>query len=280
MHSMHESSGSESTAVIDSGRPSAVEFIDVHKAFASNRILQGLNMELPEGMISMILGPSGTGKSVCIKHMVGLLKPDQGEVLVQGAPVSKMYEDQLFVMRKKFGILFQDGALFGSMNVYDNVAFPLRRHTDLKEDAIRSTVLKRLDEVGLGSALDRFPDQLSGGMRKRAGFARALVLDPDIVLFDEPDSGLDPVRTALLGDLIEAMHEELTEERGLSGGRPPSFSLITHDIATARRVAEYITVIYKGRVVQAGPAEDLFNSENVFVQQFLSGTAHGPLGME
>ncbi|MCW3000294.1 MAG: transporter ATP-binding protein [Solirubrobacterales bacterium] len=262
------------------GMPDAVEFIDVHKAFGRNKILRGLNMGLPEGKISMILGPSGTGKSVCIKHMVGLLYPDQGDVLVHGESVPNMPDDELFEMRKKFGVLFQDGALFGSMNVLDNVAFPLRQHTDKSEEEVLDIVNRRLDEVGLGFAGDKFPNELSGGMRKRAGFARALVLDPDIVLFDEPDSGLDPVRTALLGELIQEIHEEVMTEREASGGPLPAFTLITHDIMTARRVAEHISVLWKGRIVESGPAEELFDSDNAFVRQFLSGESQGPLGME
>src|SRR4051794_13959707 len=252
------------------GVPDAVEFVDVHKAFGRNKILRGLNMGLPEGKISMILGPSGTGKSVCIKHMVGLLYPDEGDVLVHGESVPNMTDDELFDMRKRFGVLFQDGALFGSMNLVDNVAFPLRQHTDKSEEEILEIVHKRLDEVGLGAAHDKMPNELSGGMRKRAGFARALVLDPNIVLFDEPDSGLDPVRTALLCELIQEIHEE-------NGG---AYTVITHDIMSARRVAEYISVLWKGRIVEAGPAEELFNSENAFVRQFLSGESQGPLGME
>jgi phospholipid/cholesterol/gamma-HCH transport system ATP-binding protein len=184
-------------------------------------------------------------------------------------------------MRKKFGVLFQDGALFGSMNLYDNTAFPLRQHTDKSEDEIGEIVRRRLREVGLGSAEDKMPNELSGGMRKRAGFARALVLDPDIVLFDEPDSGLDPVRTALLCELIQEIHAELMEEVDeKQKEHPPCFAVITHDIMSARRVAEYIVVIWKGRVVEAGPAEDMLNSDNPFIRQFLSGEAQGPLGME
>jgi phospholipid/cholesterol/gamma-HCH transport system ATP-binding protein len=252
------------------GVADAIEFVDVHKAFGRNKILRGLNMGLPEGKISMILGPSGTGKSVCIKHMVGLLYPDEGDVIVHGESVPNMQDEELFEMRKKFGVLFQDGALFGSMNLYDNVAFPLRQHTDKGEDEIAEIVDRRLQEVGLANANDKMPNELSGGMRKRAGFARALVLDPDIVLFDEPDSGLDPVRTALLCELIEEIHAE-------NGG---SYVVITHDIMSARRVAEHISVLWKGRIVESGPATELFDSDNAFVRQFLSGESQGPLGME
>ena len=254
----------------ETGVEDAVEFIEVHKAFGRNKILRGLNMGIPEGKISMILGPSGTGKSVCIKHMVGLLYPDDGDVLVHGESIPNMVDDRLFEVRKKFGVLFQDGALFGSMNLFDNVCFPLRQHTDKGEDEIEDIVMSRLREVGLESATDKMPNELSGGMRKRAGFARALVLDPDIVLFDEPDSGLDPVRTALLCELIQEVHEE-------NGG---AYVVITHDIMSAKRVAEHISVLWKGRIVESGPAQELFNSDNMFVRQFLSGASRGPLGME
>jgi len=252
------------------GSTDAVEFIDVKKSFGRNTILNGLNLGIPDDQISMILGPSGTGKSVCIKHMVGLLYPDEGDVLVHGESVPNMQDDELFEMRKKFGVLFQDGALFGSMNLFDNVAFPLRQHTDKGEEEINEICSRRLREVGLSGAGDKMPNELSGGMRKRAGFARALVLEPDIVLFDEPDSGLDPVRTALLCELIKEIHAE-------NGG---CYVVITHDIMSARRVADYIAVLWKGRIVESGPASELFNSPNQFVRQFLSGEAQGPLGME
>jgi phospholipid/cholesterol/gamma-HCH transport system ATP-binding protein len=256
--------------VREHGRQDTVEFIDVVKAFGRNKVLDGLNLGIPDGMITMILGPSGTGKSVCIKHIVGLLYPDEGDVLVHGESVPDMTDDELFGMRKKFGVLFQDGALFGSMNLYDNVAFPLRQHTEKSEDEIREICSRRLREVGLGGAEDKMPNELSGGMRKRAGFARALVLDPEIVLFDEPDSGLDPVRTALLCDLIREVHEE-------NGG---TYIVITHDIASARRLAEYMAILWRGKIVEAGMKDDLFQSQNEFVRQFLSGESAGPLGME
>jgi phospholipid/cholesterol/gamma-HCH transport system ATP-binding protein len=250
--------------------PDAIEFIDVHKAFGSNRVLRGLNLGIPEGQVSMILGPSGTGKSVCIKHIVGLLYPDQGDVIVAGQSIPALADDDLFELRKKFGVLFQDGALFGSLNLYDNVAFPLRQHTEKGEEEIAEIVNRRLREVGLGEANEKMPNELSGGMRKRAGFARALVLDPEIVLFDEPDSGLDPVRTALLCELIKEVHAE-------NGG---CYVVITHDIMSARRVAEHIAVLWQGQIVQSGPAAELFASEDPFVRQFLAGDSAGPLGME
>jgi phospholipid/cholesterol/gamma-HCH transport system ATP-binding protein len=254
----------------DHGGEDAIEIIDLVKQFGRTRILNGLNLGLPDNQISMVLGPSGTGKSVLIKHIVGLLYPDAGDVLVHGESVPNMTDDELFEMRKKFGLLFQDGALFGSMNVYDNTAFPLRQHTDKSEDEIGEIVNRRLREVGLAEAVQKMPNELSGGMRKRAGFARALVLDPAIVMFDEPDSGLDPVRTALLCELIREVHEE-------NGG---CYLVISHDLGTARRIADFIAVLWKGRIVESGPSDELFDSDNEFVAQFLNAETEGPLAMD
>jgi phospholipid/cholesterol/gamma-HCH transport system ATP-binding protein len=254
----------------DHGGEDAIEVIDVVKQFGRMRILNGLNLGIPDDQISMVLGPSGTGKSVLIKHVVGLLYPDSGDILVHGESVPNMSDDELFEMRKKFGLLFQDGALFGSMNVYDNTAFPLRQHTDKSEEEIGEIVNRRLNEVGLGTATDKMPNELSGGMRKRAGFARALVLDPAIVFFDEPDSGLDPVRTALLCELIREIHEE----------NAGCYMVISHDLGTARRIADFLAVLWKGRIVESGPAEELFQSDNEFVSQFLNAEIDGPLAMD
>jgi phospholipid/cholesterol/gamma-HCH transport system ATP-binding protein len=254
----------------DHGGEDAIEIIDLVKQFGRSRILNGCNLGLPDNMISMVLGPSGTGKSVLIKHIVGLLYPDSGDVLVHGESIPSMTDDELFEVRKKFGLLFQDGALFGSMNVYDNTAFPLRQHTDKGEDEIEEIVNRRLREVGLAEAMYKMPNELSGGMRKRAGFARALVLDPAIVMFDEPDSGLDPVRTALLCELIREVHEE-------NGG---CYLVISHDLGTARRIADFIAVLWKGRIVESGPSDELFQSKNEFVNQFLNADVKGPLAMD
>ncbi len=254
----------------DHGGKDAIEVIDLVKQFGRTRILNGLNLGIPDDQISMVLGPSGTGKSVLIKHIVGLLYPDSGDLLVHGESIPNMSDDDLFDVRKKFGLLFQDGALFGSMNVFDNTAFPLRQHTDKSEEEIGEIVNRRLREVGLVEALYKMPNELSGGMRKRAGFARALVLDPRVVMFDEPDSGLDPVRTALLNELIREIHEE-------NGG---CYLVISHDLGSARRIADFLAILWKGRIVESGPSDELFNSENQFVSQFLSAETAGPLAME
>ena len=243
---------------------------DVHKRLGGVPVLNGLNVSIPDETITVVLGPSGTGKSVLIKHLIGLMFPDSGDIIVHGDSVPSLTMPKLLQLRRKVGVLFQDGALFGSMTVFDNVAFPLRQHTEKGEEEIAEIVNRRLREVGLSDANEKMPNELSGGMRKRAGFARALVLDPEILLFDEPDSGLDPVRTALLCELIQEMHS-------LYHG---TYIVVTHDIASARRIGEYIALLWKGRIVEAGDAQRMFSSDNEFVRQFLSGSAEGPLTMD
>jgi phospholipid/cholesterol/gamma-HCH transport system ATP-binding protein len=248
----------------------SIRCVDVHKRLGGVPVLNGLNVAIPDETITVVLGPSGTGKSVLIKHVIGLMFPDSGDIVVHGESVPTLTMPQLLALRRRIGVLFQDGALFGSMNVFDNVAFPLRQHTDSSEVHIAKVVSDRLADVGLSEAIDDLPSQLSGGMRKRAGFARALVMEPDIVIFDEPDSGLDPVRTALLCDLIQEMHS-------IHGG---TYIVVTHNIASARQIGEYIALLWRGRIVEAGDAERMFSSENPFVRQFLSGSAEGPLTMD
>lgn len=243
---------------------------ELHKSFGDTAVLRGVSLDFADEAVTTILGPSGTGKSVLIKHLVGLLEPDAGEVRVFGQDIWSISEAERYEIRKKMGVLFQDGALFGSMNIYDNVAFPLRKHTDMTEDAIAEAVMPAMQEVGLEAAMSRYPGELSGGMRKRAGFARALVTKPDVVLFDEPDSGLDPVRTSLLCDLILQVHRE-------HGG---TYLLVTHDISTAKKVSDYVGLIWKGEVVHYSGAEEAFASQDPFVRQFLAGDSAGPLGMD
>ncbi|HEX3434026.1 MAG TPA: ATP-binding cassette domain-containing protein [Solirubrobacteraceae bacterium] len=248
----------------------SIRCTDVHKRLGGVNVLNGLTVAIPDDTITVVLGPSGTGKSVLIKHLIGLMFPDSGDVVVHGEHVPMLTMPKLLALRQRIGVLFQDGALFGSMSVFDNVAFPLRQHTDQSESQIAKTVTERLTDVGLADAMDDAPSQLSGGMRKRAGFARALVMEPDVVIFDEPDSGLDPVRTALLCELIQEMHS-------IHGG---TYIVVTHNIASARQIGEYIAVLWKGRIVEAGDAERMFSSDNAFVRQFLSGSAEGPLTMD
>ena len=239
------------------------------KSFGPQTVLEDISCEIPKGKITLMLGPSGTGKSVFLKHLVGLLKPDRGEIWIDGKNVPSLNEKELYEVRRKFGVLFQDGALFGSMNIYDNVAFPLREHTKKKESEVNDIVSEKLQMVGLQGAEKKLPGEISGGMKKRAGLARALVLDPEIVLFDEPDSGLDPVRTAFLNELTMDLNKQLGA----------TFIVVTHDIATAKQVADFIGMLYRRNLVKFGPAREMFSSDIPVVRQFLAGDTEGPIGM-
>jgi phospholipid/cholesterol/gamma-HCH transport system ATP-binding protein len=248
----------------------AIECWGVKKSFAGHPVLDGVDCDIPRGQITVIMGPSGTGKSVLLRHFVGLLQPDAGDVIVDGFHVPRLREDQLLELRRRMGMLFQDGALFSSMSLYDNVAFPLRQHTKKSEAEIREIVMARLKEVGLAGAEKKMPSELSGGMRKRAGFARALVMEPSIVLFDEPDSGLDPVRTALLCELIK----EIQRKYGSTA------VVVSHDIKTVFEIADHVILLYGGRVVDQGEKSAIMNSQKPFTQQFIRGAVEGPLAMD
>jgi phospholipid/cholesterol/gamma-HCH transport system ATP-binding protein len=247
----------------------AIETRDLVKSFGRHQVLRGVGLRIPKGQIAVILGPSGTGKSVLIRHILGLVQPDAGHVLVEGRDLGQMSRSQMLTWRRDIGTMFQDGALFGAMDVYENVAFPLRQHTDLEGDEVHAIVMHHLSEVGLADAAHRMPDELSGGMKKRVGLARALVLEPRIVLCDEPDSGLDPVRTALLGDLLVDRHQAL-------GG---TVVVVTHNIALARRISDHVSLLWQGQIIESGPTDAMWMSETPFVRQFLSGRIDGPLGM-
>ena len=217
----------------------------------------------------MLLGPSGTGKSVFLKSLIGLLRPERGSIIIDGTDIIECSAKELYEIRTLFGVLFQDGALFGSMNLYDNTAFPLREHTKKKESEIRDIVMEKLDLVGLGGDEKKFPGEISGGMRKRAGLARALVLDPQIILCDEPDSGLDPVRTAYLSQLIIDINAQIDA----------TILIVTHNINIARTVPDNMGMLFRKHLVMFGPREVLLTSDEPVVRQFLNGRRIGPIGM-
>ncbi|MBK1784068.1 ABC transporter ATP-binding protein [Prauserella cavernicola] len=239
------------------------------KSFGKQAIWRDVTLNLPPGEVSVMLGPSGTGKSVFLKSMIGLLKPDRGKCVINGVDIVRCSESKLYETRKLFGVLFQDGALFGSMNLYDNVAFPLREHTKKSETEIRRIVLEKLEMTGLAGAEKKLPGEISGGMRKRAGLARALVLDPEIILCDEPDSGLDPVRTAYLSQLLIDLNAQIDA----------TILIVTHNINVARTVPDNIGMLFRKELVMFGPREVLLTSDEPVVEQFLNGRRLGPIGM-
>jgi phospholipid/cholesterol/gamma-HCH transport system ATP-binding protein len=237
-----------------------IQVVDLHKTFGENKVLTGINVTIPEGSTCVILGGSGSGKTVLMKHMIGLLKPDSGKVIVDGEDIVPLGDAEMERVRRKFGMVFQAAALFDSMSVYENVAFPLREHTKKSEEEMHAIVRSKLDVVGLPASVeDKFPADLSGGMRKRVGLARAVVMEPKIVLYDEPTTGLDPITTDYVDEMILAAQARLKV----------TSVVISHDIASAFNVGNYIAFLSKGLIIEFGPPEQLRNSEHPVVKNFL-----------
>ncbi|WP_457755791.1 ABC transporter ATP-binding protein [Thermodesulfatator indicus] len=236
-----------------------IKIIDLYKSFGKHQVLRGVNLEIPAGKMTFIMGASGTGKSVLLKHIIGLISPDKGQILVDGKDITKLSERELMKVRKRFGMLFQEGALFDSMTVGENVAFPLKEHTKLSEKEIRARVELKLSQVGLLEAINKMPSELSGGMKKRVALARALALDPEIVLFDEPTTGLDPIMQESISYLIKETQERLNL----------TCVVISHDVPIAFAVADKIAFLYEGQVVEEGPPEKIKKSEHPFVKKFI-----------
>lgn len=237
-----------------------IRLVDLHKRFGSLVVLDGVSFDIPTGETTAIIGPSGTGKSVLIKHIVGLLEPDKGQVWVGDVDMATAREKQKYEVRRRFGMLFQDGALFDSMSAGENVAFPLRYHTKLNERQRRQKAEEMMELVELPGVYDRPTSALSGGQRKRVGLARAIVLEPEIILFDEPNSGLDPLTSDTIDELIGKMKRQL----GIT------FIVITHDIVSCVNIADHIVMLNGGKLIEHNPTQTFIRSTNPVVRDFLS----------
>jgi len=244
-----------------------IEVVDLHKSFKRQEVLRGVNLTFEPGKITTIIGGSGGGKTVLLKHLNALLLPDRGKVLVDGMDITRLRQKALNRIRNRFGVLFQGAALLDSMTIYDNVAFPLREKTQMSETQIRAKVEERLEQVGLERWGYKFPAEVSGGMKKRAGLARALVEDPEIVLFDEPTTGLDPMLAKSIHDLIARTQAHF----GFTG------IIVSHDIPEVFDISHVVAMLANGVIQEVGTAAEIQRSENPIVQQFLRGDTEGPM---
>lgn len=242
---------------------------NVHKNFGSNRVLRGVTIDVHDGETLTIIGGSGSGKSVFLKHLVRLSRPDAGEILVDGVNITKAQsEDMVFEVQNKFGFLFQGAALFDSMSVGENVAFGLRNlKRNLSDREVRDTVREKLDLVGLGQIEEMPPAELSGGMRKRVGLARAIAHAPKYIVYDEPTTGLDPITGDMINDLIRRLQERL----GVTS------IVVTHDIVSAYKISDRIAMLYEGKIIDSGTPDEIKKTDNLFVRQFVTGSSQGPI---
>jgi phospholipid/cholesterol/gamma-HCH transport system ATP-binding protein len=244
-----------------------IELRNLYKAFDGKQVLRDMSLDVAQGESLVVVGGSGTGKSVTLKHIIGLLRPDRGHVYVAGQDMTEMDDVELNQFRRRFGMSFQEGALFDSMSVYENIAFPLRRHTKMTEPQIRARVEECLEDVHLHGVERKRPSELSGGMRRRVGFARAISLKPEILLFDEPTTGLDPVISDVIAELICEMDVKLGT----------TTVTITHDMKVAFKIADRVAMLHQGTIIEEGTPEEFQESKNPIVQQFIEGRASGPL---
>jgi phospholipid/cholesterol/gamma-HCH transport system ATP-binding protein len=244
-----------------------IEIIDLHKSFGDHHVLRGVNLTVEKGESMTVIGGSGSGKSVLIKHIIGLLFPNRGRVIVDGQDLNNLDEAGLNEVRKKFGMLFQGAALFDSLTVWENVGFSLKQHTKKSDKEIRKIVTEKLAHVGLKDVEDKMPSELSGGMKKRVGLARAICMNADIILYDEPTTGLDPITADAINDLIVDLRKKL----GVTS------VAITHDMHSAYKISDRIAMLYKGEIQEIGTPEQIRSSANPIVQQFITGSAVGPI---
>lgn len=240
---------------------------DLHKSFDGKQVLKGVSLEAQKGELLVLVGMSGYGKSVILKHIVGLLKPDKGRIIVDNLEVSKLKGKALAELRSRIGFLFQGGALFESMTLFDNVAFPLIEEKDMARDDVEQQVLDVLDQVGLKGAEEKYPSQLSGGMQKRAALARELVCRPEIMLFDEPTTGLDPIIGHAILNLIEDLHKNM----GFTG------IIVSHETQRVFKIANKVLMLHEGVIRAAGTPDEILNSQDPVVKQFIKGETDGPI---
>jgi len=244
-----------------------IEITNLHKSFGTFQVLRGVNLTVEKGESMTVIGGSGSGKSVLIKHIIGLLFPDKGEVKVAGQVLNNLDDHQLNEIRKKFGMLFQMAALFDSLTVWENVGFGLKQHTKLSDKEVRAIATEKLALVGLKNVEDKMPVDLSGGMRKRVGLARAIAMDAEIILYDEPTTGLDPITADSINDLIVDLRKKL----GVTS------VAITHDMHSAYKISDRIAMLYKGEIQEIGTPDQIKGTTNPIVKQFITGSAVGPI---
>lgn len=246
-----------------------IELIGVTKSFGANHVLRGVDLRIESAESMVVIGGSGTGKSVILKHIIGLIRPDSGKVVIDGENISELPERELNEFRKRFGMLFQGAALFDSLSVWENVGFGLKEHRNLPDSEVREIAREKLRMVGLKGIEDRMPADLSGGMKKRVGLARAIAMDPRIILYDEPTTGLDPIMSDVINNLIREMNQQLSV----------TSVTITHDMKSAYKIADKIAMLYQGKILEVGTPDEIRESANPVIQQFINGSAVGPISV-